>query len=159
MAEENVTDNQSTANDNSGSQAPIVINTQYIKDLSMEIPHAPEIFRELKETPEVNIDVDVHADHLHENYFNVALKIRMDGNVRTKPLFILELEYAGVVSLNVPEEHIEPVLLIEVPRMLFPFARNVITNTLINGGMPPLMINPIDFVTMYQNRKPQEESK
>lgn len=151
--------NANTANDNEGNIPPIVINTQYIKDLSLEIPHAPEIFRELKQAPDVNIDVDVNANHLHDNFFNVTLNIRMDGIVNTQPLFILELEYAGVVQLNVPEEHLEPVLLIEIPRMLFPFARNIITNSLINGGLPPLMINPIDFVAMYQNRKPAEETK
>ncbi len=158
MSEEN---KNSTANDNAGQQdnggqqqmPPIMINTQYIRDLSLEIPHAPEIFRNLNETPNININVDVNANHLHDNFFNVELSIAMDGDVKDQKLFILELKYAAVVSLNVPEEHVEPVLLVEIPRMLFPFARSVVTHCLVEGGLPPFMLNPIDFVAMYQNRK------
>ena len=162
MTEEN--SNKQTANDNSGQDnaqpqmPPIVINTQYIKDLSLEIPNAPEIFRELNQAPDVKINVDVNAKLLEENFFNVELTMEMDGDVNGKKLFILELKYAAVVGLNVPEEHVEPVLLVEIPRMIFPFARSIVTNTLVEGGLPPFMLNPIDFVAMYQNRK-QAESK
>lgn len=159
MSEENQTPEQPTANDNTGAQPPIVISTQYIKDFSLEIPYAPEIFRNLNQAPEINIDVDVHADHLHDNFFNVSLKIRIDGIVGTQPLFILELDYCGIAALNVPEEHLEPVLLIEIPRMLFPYARSYITNSLISAGLPPLMINPIDFVAMYQSRKQSQKGQ
>lgn len=149
-------DNQNE-NNSTEQQAPaIIINTQYIKDLSLEIPFAPEIFKELTSAPEVNINVDVNANNLENNIFNVMLNVSMDGNVNDKKLFILELEYACVVTLNVPQEHLEPVLLIEIPRMLFPFARSIITNTLVDGGLPPFMINPIDFVTMFNNRKPTQ---
>lgn len=146
--------NDNPQNNNSQSDVPpIVINTQYIKDLSLEIPHAPEIFRDLDENPQINLDVNVNANHMHDNFFNVSLIIKINGVIKNRPLFIMDLEYAGVVSLNVPQEHLEPVLLIEIPRLFFPFARNVITNTLINGGLPPFMINPIDFVAMYNNRQ------
>lgn len=77
----------------------------------------------------------------------------MDGDVNHQKLFILELTYSAVVALNVPAEHLEPVLMIEIPRLIFPFARNVVTNCLVEGRPPPFMINPIDFVTMYNNRK------
>lgn len=130
----------------------IVINTQYIKDLSLEIPHAPEIFREITSAPKIDINVDVHADHLHDNFFNVSLNIKMDGGINEKKLFILELVYGAVVSLNIPQEHVEPVLLIEIPRMLFPFARSIVTNSLVDGGLPPFMLNPIDFHAMYEAR-------
>lgn len=130
----------------------IVINTQYIKDLSLEIPHAPEIFREITSAPKIDINVDVHADHLHDNFFNVSLNIKMDGGINDKKLFILELVYGAVVSLNIPQEHVEPVLLIEIPRMLFPFARSIVTNSLVDGGLPPFMLNPIDFHAMFEAR-------
>ncbi len=152
MSEEN--NNQENAN-----VPAIVINTQYVKDLSLEIPLAPEIFREITSAPKMDINVDVNAEHLHDNFFNVSLSIKMDGNVNDKKLFILELVYAAVVSLNVPQEHIEPVLLIEIPRMIFPFARSIITNNLVDGGLPPFMLNPIDFVAMYQARKSAQENK
>ena len=148
---------ETTANDNSDKTAPqnppIIINNQYIKDLSLEIPHAPEIFRNLKDNPDINIDVNVNANHMHDNFFNVSLLFKINGIVDNQPFFILEMEYAGVVSLNVPEEHVEPILLIEIPRLFFPFARNIITNTLQNAGLPPLMLNPIDFAAMYQHKK------
>lgn len=130
----------------------IVINTQYIKDLSLEIPHAPEIFREITSAPKIDINVDVHANHLHDNFFNVSLNVKMDGSINDKKLFILELVYGAVVSLNIPQEHVEPVLLIEIPRMLFPFARSIVTNSLVDGGLPPFMLNPIDFHAMYEAR-------
>ena len=130
----------------------IMINNQYIKDLSLEIPHAPEIFSELTSAPDVSIDVDIKSKHLGENNFNVELKLAVNGNIGEKPLFILELTYGASVVISVPAEHLEPVLLIEVPRMLFPFARAIVTNSLMEAGLPPFMINPIDFVTMYQNR-------
>ena len=148
------------ANQNTQQTPPIVINTQYIKDLSLEIPHAPEIFRNMDKNPAINIDVNVNANHMHDNFFNVSLKINMNGIISDQPLFLLELDYSCVASLNVPQEHIEPVLLIEIPRLLFPYARSTITNTLINGGLPPFMLNPIDFVAMYQKRgeKPKTQA-
>lgn len=147
-------DNKQPENENTQEpQAPaIMFNSQYIKDLSLEIPFAPQIFTELRTQPEVNINVDVNANHLGENMFNVELTISVNGDINGKKLFVLELTYGGVVQLSVPQEHVEPVLLIEVPRMLFPFARSIITNSLMEAGLPPFMINPIDFVSMYQNR-------
>lgn len=145
--------NAQSTNENQQQLPPIAINTQYIRDLSLEIPHAPEIFRDLNQAPELSINVDVNANHMHDNFFNVELNITMNGDVNNKKLFILELKYAAIVSLNLPEEHIEAVLLVEIPRMLFPFARSIVTNCLVDGGLPPFMLNPIDFVMMYQNRK------
>lgn len=140
--------------DNEEKQIPgIMINNQYIKDLSLEIPHAPHIFKEMTKQPKINIDVEVHNEALEENFFNVSLSFHIEGKIEDKVLFILELVYAGVVSLNIPKEHIEPVLLVEIPRMFFPFARSVITNTLVDGGLPPFMLNPIDFGTLYQSKK------
>jgi len=139
------------------NNAPAVaINNQYIKDLSLEIPFAPEIFREIKGSPKVNLDIDINANKMHDNYYNVELKISINSDLEDKKLFILELTYASVVSLNVPAEHIEPLLLIEIPRLIFPFARNVVTNCLTEGGLPPFMINPIDFAALYTAKKLKE---
>lgn len=134
----------------------IAINNQYIKDLSLEIPYAPEIFREIKGSPKVNLDIDINANKMHDSYYNVELKISLNGDLEDKKLFILELTYASVVSLNVPAEHIEPLLLIEIPRLIFPFARNVVTTCLTEGGLPPFMINPIDFAALYTAKKLKE---
>ena len=134
-------------------QAPaIAMHTQYIKDLSLEIPHAPDIFTRLETQPQIKIDVNIGAKQVKDNLYNVDLSFRIDGDVKVEKFFILEMTYGALVTVNVPEEHKEPVLMIEVPHMLFPYARQAITNVLFNGGLPPLMLNPIDFVAMYNAR-------
>ncbi len=131
----------------------IAINNQYIKDLSLEIPHAPEIFKQLTVQPELKVDIDVQTKKLEGQTHNVTLNFALNGDVAGEKLFILELSYAAVVTINVPQEHVEPVLAIEIPRLLFPFARNIITQCLVEGGLPPLMLNPIDFASIYAARK------
>lgn len=138
---------------------PILIHTQYIKDFSLEIPHAPEIFRELTTAPKIDVQVQVNGKHLHDDFHNVSLNYTLNGNINDKPLFILELEYAAVVSLTVPEEHIKPILMVEIPRMLFPFVREIVANAMINAGLPPVMLNPIDFAAMLQNREQNDKKQ
>ena len=138
---------------------PIVIQNQYIKDLSMEIPHAPEIFKKMQgQNPQVNVEVNVEAKKLPEDHvFNTVLNIAINGDIESEKAFILELSYAAVVSLNVPEEHLEPVLMVEIPHMLYPFARQIVAQTMSNAGLPPLLLNPIDFMAMYQAKKAKKQ--
>ena len=138
---------------------PIVIQNQYIKDLSMEIPHAPEIFKKMQgQNPQVNVEVNVEAKKLPEDHvFNAVLNIAINGDIEKEKAFILELSYAAVVSLNVPEEHLEPVLMVEIPHMLYPFARQIVAQTMSNAGLPPLLLNPIDFMAMYQAKKAKKQ--
>ena len=133
-------------------KAPLVIKNQYIKDLSLEIPYAPEIFKEIKSQPELKIDVAIESKKIDEDY-NVTLNININSDLNDKKLFVLELSYASVVSINVPAEHLEAVCAVEIPRLLFPFARNIITQCLAEGGLPPLMLAPIDFASLYLARK------
>jgi len=138
---------------------PIVIQNQYIKDLSMEIPHAPEIFKKMQgQNPQVNVEVNVEAKKLPEDHvFNAVLNIAINGDIESEKAFILELSYAAVVSLHVPEEHTEPVLMVEIPHMLYPFARQIVAQTMSNAGLPPLLLNPIDFMAMYQAKKAKKQ--
>lgn len=129
-----------------------IIN-QYIKDFSLEIPFAPEIFKELTSAPKVNIDVNIESKHLEGSLFNVGLKVNMSADINEKKLFIIELEYACLANVVLPEENMEPALLVSIPQLLFPYARSIISNNLMDAGLPPLMLNPIDFVQMYNNRK------
>lgn len=131
----------------------IAINSQYIKDLSLEIPHAPEIFSEIKSAPKIDVHVDVQTEPKGNNMYVSQLAITINGKAEDKTLFILELTYAAFAEVNVPEEHLEPVLMIELPRLVFPFARNVITQCLSEGGLPPFMLSPIDFAALYAARK------
>jgi preprotein translocase subunit SecB len=135
---------------------PIQVNAQYIKDLSFEVPGAPNVFIELAGSqPELSVRVDLNAQPLGGNNFEVALQLAADAKVKERVAFIVELTYAGVFSLNVPDEHLQPVLLIEAPRLLFPFARSIIADVTSGGGLPPLMMQPIDFAALYRARLEQ----
>jgi preprotein translocase subunit SecB len=136
---------------------PIVLNIQFTKDLSFEVPGAPEIFATLREQPRVDLALDVQARPIQEgeNVFEVSLMIRADAKVGDTPCFIAELTYCGIFTISVPQEHLEPVLLVECPRLLFPFARNILADVTREGGFPPVMLNPIDFVQLWQNRRTQ----
>ncbi len=150
--------NTDQANGNGGAQPqasgqPIVINAQYIKDLSFEAPTTPRIFSVLKDkAPDISINVDVRAQAIEGATFEVALHFKVECKAGDSVAFILELVYAGLFTLNVQQDHVHPVLLIECPRLLFPFARNIINDASRDGGFPPLLLGPIDFVAMYQNQ-------
>ncbi|CAA7627523.1 protein-export chaperone SecB [Magnetospirillum sp. SS-4] len=129
------------------------INGQYIKDLSFEIPAAPQVFMEMQsEQPDIPIHVDVNVNGVGPNLFEVVLHLRVEAKLPSKSLFILELDYGGLFTVNLPEEQVYPVLMIECPRLLFPFARNVVADMTRDGGFPPLMLQPLDFVALYRSR-------
>lgn len=139
---------------------PISINAQYIKDLSFEAPSTPGIFAKLQQdSPDVSINVDVNAQSVQEKFFEVQLHIRATCKIGEETAFISELVYGGLFTINVPEEHLQAVLLIECPRLLFPFARNIIADTSRDGGFPPLMLAPVDFVAMFQNQVSEQGDK
>ena len=103
--------------------------------------------------PEISIKVDVQGRNLEGPLFEVVLDIRADCKSGEAVAFILELSYGGVFTLNVPEQDIRPVLLIECPRILFPFARQILATTTLNGGFLPLMLGPVDFAALYQRQQ------
>ncbi|MBL4747263.1 MAG: protein-export chaperone SecB [Magnetovibrio sp.] len=134
---------------------PLTINGQYIKDLSFESPNAPSILSDMQnKKPDVTVNVDVNAGKVEseeaENVFEVTLDISAELKVEGQVGFIIELKYAGIFTLNVPQEHLSAVLLIECPRLLFPYARNLVSDTTRDGGFVPLFLQPIDFAGMYQ---------
>ncbi len=149
---------------------PLVVNIQYVKDLSFEVPGAPQIYSQLRGQPQVNINLDVQARRVQEgqSVFEVALVIRAEahepsqGNGQTAAVpatvFVAELTYAGVFTLNgLPDNAVEPVLLVECPRILFPFARNILADVTRDGGFPPVLLQPIDFVALWQARRAQAQ--
>jgi preprotein translocase subunit SecB len=147
---------------------PLVVNIQYVKDLSFEVPGAPTIYTTLRAQPQVSINLDVQARRITEggNNYEVTLMIRAEatdpnaptnGQTPAQVVFIAELTYAGVFTLNnLPENAIEPVLLVECPRILFPFARNILADVSREGGFPPVLLQPIDFVQLWQSRRAQQ---
>jgi preprotein translocase subunit SecB len=133
---------------------PLVINAQYVKDLSFETPSAPGIFGQMQQRqPEIAIKVDVQARPLEGDIYEVVLDIRADCKSGETVAFILELTYGGVFTLNVAPQDVRPVLLIECPRMLFPFARQILASTTLNGGFLPLMLGPVDFAALYRKQQ------
>ncbi|MGE0238642.1 MAG: protein-export chaperone SecB [Parvibaculaceae bacterium] len=136
-----------------GAQPSMRILGQYLKDLSFENPHAPQSLAPQKAQPEINISINVNARNLAPTDFEVELHIDAKATSESKIIFAAEILYAGVFRLeNFPQNMLHPAVLIECPRMLFPFARQILGEATRNGGFPPLMLDPIDFATMYQKR-------
>ena len=135
----------------------LAINAQYIKDLSFEAPNAPAILAQMQQhQPQISININVRATPLQQSAYEVVLNVKADCKAGDEMAFIVELAYGGVFTINVPQEHVQPVLLIECPRLLFPFARNIIADATRDGGFPPLMLGPVDFVNMYRNQAQQQ---
>ncbi len=139
---------ESNGSDNAGAQPRVQVMGQYVKDLSFENPGAPGA---LSQRPQVDFGVDLQARRVDNDHFEVELKLRANATVDTKPVFLMELVYAGLFRLeNLPEEMVQQVLLIEAPHILFPFARRIVADVVRDGGMPPMMIEPIDFGALYR---------
>lgn len=151
------TDGAAAADTPSASSAPgqqLIINAQYIKDLSFENPRAPQSLTQQTQTPAVEINVDVKAATLGAENYEVVLTINASAKVEAGPLFVLELAYGAVVTVrNVPQAALTPIILVEVPRLMFPFARNIIADATRDGGFPPLMVNPIDFMELLRRER------
>ena len=124
---------------------------QYTKDLSFENPNAPISLGPQPQPPAINIQINVNANPVGENEYEVALLIEGKAENGGKVMFSFDLSYAGVFRIvNVPKENLHPLIMIECPRLLFPFAREIIATAVRDGGFPPLMLDPVDFVGLYR---------
>ena len=133
----------------------IGVLAQYVKDLSFENPNAPRSMAPSGQQPTINIQVNVDAAPVSGSSTDVEVTLRLEGKAETQGtlLFSFELIFAGVFRIqNVPAESLQPVILIECPRLLFPFAREIVATAVRNGGFPPLLLDPIDFVSLYRQR-------
>ena len=139
------------ATETNGASPSLNILAQYVKDFSFENPGAPRSLQARDKAPAINISVNVNANPLSETDFDVILSLNAEAKDGDKVVFVTELIYGGVFRISgFPQEHMLPVLFIECPRLLFPFARQIIADAVIRGGFPPLLIDPIDFVALYQ---------
>ncbi|XDZ65612.1 protein-export chaperone SecB [Alphaproteobacteria bacterium LSUCC0684] len=135
------------------NQQQLIIHTQYIKDLSFENPNSPAVYLPSEAQPEIQININVTANpQEQERFFEVVLTITANATRDGKGMFVAELSYAGIVSVaeNVDSKVIHPLVMIEGPRLLFPFARQILSEITQSGGFLPLNIQPIDFVRVYQ---------
>jgi preprotein translocase subunit SecB len=132
----------------------LILNAQYIKDLSFENPRAPQSLIQQPAQPEVEINVDVKARNLGPEFYEVVLTINATARAQGETVFLVELAYGCVVTVkNSTSEMLPSLILVETPRIVFPFARAVIANATRDGGFPPLMINPIDFAELLRRQQ------
>lgn len=135
---------------------PVTILAQYIKDLSFENPHIVKSLAEQRGTPKMNINIQVQANQAGEKVFEISLHVQAEAKYEKETAFIIDLTYAGLFGVEeTDKEVLKPFLLIECPRLLFPFARNIVAEVSREGGMPPLMLNPVDFGQLYDQQKEQ----
>jgi len=140
-------------NGNPPDAAPPQLNVlaQYTKDLSFENPHAPSSLAPQSQPPQINIQINVGANPVAETDYEVMLTVEGKAENTSGLIFSFELVYGGVFRLlNIPPENLSPMLLIECPRLLFPFAREIIATAVRDGGFPPLLLDPVDFVGLYR---------
>ena len=152
-------DNGSTqpSGDDANTARQIVVHAQYIKDLSFENPNAPRVLIEGASQPDVEITVNVGAQLLGDNQYEVTLNLAAKATANDTALFLVDLTYAGLVSpQGTPNDEINALIMIEAPRLLFPFARAIISDCTRDGGFMPLNIQPVDFVAVYQHNLAQQ---
>ena len=153
---ESTPESSTAASDGRTEQAPpLLVNAQYVKDLSFENPRAPASLSDgQRPNPNVNVVIDVNARRIKEKRYEVVLSIRAEASHDETTLFLAEVQYAGLFTIgDVPEEAVEPLILVHAPHLLFPFARAIIADSVRDGGFAPLMVHPIDFASLYRQRK------
>ena len=145
--------------ENGQAEGPgIRILAQFVRDFSFENPRAPETLRGSAAQPQIDLGVEMNARGREDGFFEVDLKLSAKAQREDGPLFVVELLYGGVFQITgVSPEDMEPVLLIECPRYMFPFARRIIADITSEGGYPPFLLDPIDFAGVYAARKAQAE--
>lgn len=133
---------------------PVTITAQYVKDFSFENPNAPFIFASALTAPDIAMNVNINTRGVGTNAYEVLLLLKIEAKLEGKTAFISELVYGGTFSLPVlPEEQLRMFLLVEAPRLLFPFARSILMGAIRDGGFPQVMVNPIDFFSLYLANK------
>ena len=156
---ENGAQNNSEAGSQKKAERQLVIHAQYTKDFSFENPNAPKVLVENLGQPDVEINVNVAAKLIGDNQYEVLLNLGAKAVAGDTTMFLVDLTYAGLVSpQNVTGDDINPLIMIEAPRLLFPFARALISDATRDGGFMPLNIQPVDFVAVYQHNLERQAS-
>ena len=148
--------------ENQAEQQPVFrMQKMYIKDLSFESPNAPKVFLAQKQDPKVDFDLKLKNELITEGHYEVSLSITakvLDKANEDAVMFIVEIEHAAVFLLrNIPEEHMNRVLAVDCPLMLFPFTRQVVSQLSLDGGFMPFLMEPINFVALYDNLQKQKQ--
>ncbi len=146
-----------TDNEQAQQQGPgFGIEKLYLKDVSVEVPNSPEIFTS-RETPKISVELNNNAKPLPEGFFEVALQITVTSKIADKTAFLIDVTQAGIFAVkNLPEESLEPILAITCPNILFPYAREAISDLITKAGFTTVLLNPINFETLYMQQKQQQ---
>lgn len=137
-----------------GAGFPLTVIAQYLKDFSFENPGGPDALVSLKEVPHGTVKVDVRVQPRTPPEIEIVLFLAVEAKASDKTVYVVECEYGGLFRLGrVTQDVVLPLIMIEAPRLLFPFARQLIANAIMAGGFPPLMINPIDFAALYREKR------
>ena len=148
MADQEPTNNGNGAGQQ-GEEPQVSVLAQYIKDLSVENPSAPQVFQ-WQVQPNVDVQFNINVEKLADDVHEIILKMEVSARSENGVHFVVDLSYGGLFGLrNIPEEALPPFLLIEAPRLIFPFARQIVSDAVANTGFPPLLLDPIDFAGAY----------
>jgi preprotein translocase subunit SecB len=159
MAEQEGVSGADGQSEEGSDQPQFGIISQYVKDLSFENPNAPAVYQ-WQGQPQIDVQFNIGAQKVADDVHEVTLKVEISAKAQEQVAFQVELLYAGLVAArNVPNEQLQPALLAEVPRILFPFARRLIADVVQDGGFPPLMLDPIDFGTLYMQQAAQAQAE
>jgi preprotein translocase subunit SecB len=143
-------------------QAPMFnLEKLYVKDLSLEIPHAPAVYLE-RETPQIELQLNSQAAPVGDGVFEVVVTVTVTAKLQEqdKVAFLIEAKQAGVFQIrNVPEDEMEPVLSVVCPNMLYPYLREVVSDVSVRAGFAPVLLNPINFEALYQQQKEQQQAQ
>ena len=142
---------------NNQNQPVFSIEKVYVKDLSLEVPNAPQVFLE-REAPQVDIQLHHNSSRVEEGVYQTVLTVTVTAKARDKTMFLVEAAQAGIfIARNIPEHELEPVLAIACPNILFPYVREVISEAVVRAGFPPVILNPVNFEAIYQAQREQQQ--
>ncbi len=138
------------------NQPAFNIEKLYLKDLSLEIPHAPQIFLE-RETPQIDMQLNAQTEKIDDEVYEVVITATVTTKIGEKVMFLIEVKQAGIFRLsNLPEDDMEPVLAVLCPNILFPYLRETVSSVAVRAGFAPVLLNPVNFDTLYQQHKQEK---
>ena len=142
------------------AQQPVFnIEKIYVKDLSLEVPNAPQIFME-RTAPQIDVQLHTQSGPVSEGVYHSVLTVTVTAKINDKTMFLVEAAHAGIFQIrNIPQEELDPILGIACPNILFPYVREVISDATSRAGFPPVMLNPMNFEVLYQQQQAQKQQQ
>ena len=151
-------ENQAATNTAETAQPVFGIEKIYVKDMSLEVPNAPEVFLQ-REAPQIGVELSNAAKKLEDGLFEVTLTVTVTSKVEDKTIFLVEVAQAGIFQVrNIPDENIEPIIAVTCPNILFPYAREAVSDIVTRAGFQPVLLSPINFEALYAQQKAQQDA-